>query len=305
MTTEINNATTNETAATETPVTAATEAATATKTEAATAAETTPTPVTNPAVPDLVLHPSSSPLDSIIWVDLRNITYRAINPNYQTETEFSVIKNSLRQFGWLTPITVCRNPAWDSSTWITGDNDTTVDTPPALMLIDGAHRLSAYTELLDQIKAAKENGNSIRITRKTKALTFTTLVPVVVIDINHFTPAQQEFLMRAMNTSGAEDFSTLAQIQNMMSDNSRKTLATLGIKQKGIAVSEDKLRLIEEVIGELKDYAADKPKDDEANTDKANTNTNTNTDTETTNKDDNNNETTNDKHEATDEENAE
>lgn len=297
MTTEINNATTNETAATETPVTAATEAATA--------AETTSTPVTNPAVPDLVLHPSSSPLDSIIWVDLRNITYRAINPNYQTETEFSVIKNSLRQFGWLTPITVCRNPAWDGSTWVTGDNDdTTVDIPP-LMLIDGAHRLSAYTELLDQIKAAKENGNSIRITRETKALTFTTLVPVVVIDINHFTPAQQEFLMRAMNTSGAEDFSTLAQIQNMMSDNSRKTLATLGIKQKGIAVSEDKLRLIEEVIGELKDYAADKPKDDEANTDKANTNTNTNTDTETTNKDDNNNETTNDKHEATDDENAE
>ena len=299
MTTEINNATTNETAATEAPVTAATEAATA--------AKTTSTPVTNPAVPDLVLHPSSSPLDSIIWVDLRNITYRAINPNYQTETEFSVIKNSLRQFGWLTPITVCRNPAWDGSTWITGDNDdTTVDTTTTpLMLIDGAHRLSAYTELLDQAKAAKENGNSIRITRKTKALTFTTLVPVVVIDINHFTPAQQEFLMRAMNTSGAEDFSTLAQIQNMMSDNSRKTLATLGIKQKGIAVSEDKLRLIEGVIGELKDYAADKPKDDEANTDKANTNTNTNTDTETTNKDDNNNETTNDKHEATDDENAE
>lgn len=293
MTTEINNATTNGTTATEAPVTATTEAATA--------AKTTPTPVTNPEVPDLVLHPSSSPLDSIIWVDLRNITYRAINPNYQTETEFSVIKNSLRQFGWLTPITVCRNPAWNGSTWITGDNDdTTVDTP-ALMLIDGAHRLSAYTELLDQIKAAKENGNSIRITRKTKALTFTTLVPVVVIDINHFTPAQQEFLMRAMNTSGAEDFSTLAQIQNMMSDNSRKTLATLGIKQKGIAVSEDKLRLIEEVIGELKDYAADKPKDDEANTDKADTDTNT----ETTNKDDNNNETTNDKHEATDEENAE
>lgn len=281
---------------------------TETTTATTTAATPTTTPVPNPAVPDLVLHPSASPLDSIIWVDLRNIAYRAINPNYQTNTEFAVIKNSLRQFGWLTPITVCRNPSWNGSTWITSDNaeDSKIPpTPPALMLIDGAHRLSAYTELLDQIKAAKENGNSIRITRKTKALTFTTLVPVVVIDINHFTPAQQEFLMRAMNTSGAEDFSTLAQIQNMMSDNSRKTLATLGIKQKGIAVSEDKLRLIEEVIGELKDYAADKPKDDEANTDKANTNTNTNTDTETTNKDDNNNETTNDKHEATDDENAE
>lgn len=282
---------------------------TETTTATTTAATPTTTPVPNPAVPDLVLHPSASPLDSIIWVDLRNIAYRAINPNYQTNTEFAVIKNSLRQFGWLTPITVCRNPSWNGSTWITSDNaedsSKIIPTPPALMLIDGAHRLSAYTELLDQIKAAKENGNSIRITRKTKALTFTTLVPVVVIDINHFTPAQQEFLMRAMNTSGAEDFSTLAQIQNMMSDNSRKTLATLGIKQKGIAVSEDKLRLIEEVIGELKDYAADKSKDDEANTDKANTNTDTNTDTEITNKDDNNNETTNDKHEATDDENAE